>query len=105
MFQRKGYKFTKKKNPQQGIMASILGMIANVSIAFAVYFTFQNKGVAPMQYGTVILLSLIFALVGFVLAIRSCLEKDIYRLFPISGIILNSIALLAGGFILYLGVR
>lgn len=104
MFQRKGYKFTKKKNPQQGIMASILGVIANVSIVLAVYLTYQNKGVALMQYGTVILLSLIFALVGLGLGIRSCLEKDIYRLFPVLGIILNSIALLAGGFILYLGV-
>lgn len=104
MFHKKGYKFTKKKNPQQGIMAFILGVIANVSIALAVYLTYQNKGVAPMQYGTVILLSLIFSLVGVGLGIRSCLEKDIYRLFPVLGIIWNSIALLAGGFILYLGV-
>ncbi|MBQ6788142.1 MAG: hypothetical protein IJO85_10525 [Lachnospiraceae bacterium] len=104
VFQRKGYKFTKKKNPQQGIMASILGVIANASIVLAVYLTYQNKGVAPMQYGTVILLSLIFALVGLGIGIRSCLEKDIYRLFPVLGIILNSVAILAGGFILYLGV-
>lgn len=104
MFQKKGYKFTKKKNPQQGIMASILGVISIASIVLAVYLTFQNKGVAPMQYGSVILLSLIFALVGLGLGIRSCLEKDIYRLFPVLGIILNSIAVLAGGFILYLGV-
>ncbi len=86
-------------------MAAILGVIANVSIALAVYFTFQNKGVALMQYGTVILLSLIFALVGFVLGVRSNMEKDIYRLFPILGIVLNSIALLAGGFILYMGIK
>lgn len=85
-------------------MASILGVISNVSIVLAVYLTYQNKGVAPMQYGTVILLSLIFALVGLGLGIRSNLEKDIYRLFPILGILLNSIAVLASGFILYLGV-
>ena len=85
-------------------MASILGVIANVSIVLAVYLTYQNKGVAPMQYGTVILLSLIFGLIGLVLGIRSCLEKDIYRLFPVLGIIWNGIALLVCGFILYLGV-
>lgn len=105
MFRRKGYKFTKKKNPQQGSASAILGVIANASIALAVYFTFQNKGVAPMQYGTVILLSLIFALVGLVLGIRSNLEKDIYRLFPILGIVLNSMALLESGFILYMGIK
>lgn len=104
MFHRPGYKFTNKKNPQQGIMASILGTIAIVSVGLAVYLTYLNKGVAPMQYGTVILLSLIFAITGLVLGIRACMEKDIYRFFPIWGIILNSITLLAGGFILYLGV-
>ena len=86
-------------------MAAIFGVIANASIVLAVYFTFQNKGVAPMQYGTVILLSLVFAAVGFVLGIRSNLEKDIYRLFPVLGIVLNSMALLAGGFILYIGIK
>ena len=86
-------------------MAAILSVIANASIALAVYFTFQNKGVAPMQYGTVILLSLVFAVVGFVLGIRANLEKDIYRLFPVLGIVLNSMALLAGGFILYIGIK
>lgn len=104
MFHRPGYKFTNKKNPQQGIMASILGTIAMVSVGLAIYLTYLNKGVAPMQYGTVILLSLLFAIVGFVLAIRACMEKDIYRLFPVLGIILNGITILAGGFILYLGV-
>ena len=85
-------------------MASILGTIAMVSVGLAIYLTYLNKGVAPMQYGTVILLSLLFAIVGLVLAIRACMEKDIYRLFPVLGIILNSITILAGGFILYLGV-
>lgn len=104
MFHKKGYKFTKKKNPQQGIMASILGGIAIISVILAVYLTYQNKGIAPMQYGTVILLSLIFSLIGLGLGIRACMEKDIYRLFPVLGIILNSITVLAGGFVLYLGV-
>lgn len=104
MFHRIGYKFTNKKNPQQGIMASILGVISLASVVLAVYLTYQNKGVAPMQYGTVILLSLIFAITGLVLGIRACMEKDIYRFFPVSGIVLNSITVFAGGFILYLGV-
>ena len=104
MFHKIGYKFTNKKNPQQGIMASILGAIAMSSVGLAIYLTYLNKGVAAMQYGTVILLSLIFSIIGLVLGIRSCMEKDIYRLFPVLGIILNSVTVLAGGFILYLGV-
>lgn len=104
MFHKTGYKFTNKKNPQQGIMASILGAIAMISVGFAIYLTYLNKGIAPMQYGTVILLSLIFAIVGLVLGIRACMEKDIYKVFPILGILLNSMTILAGGFILYLGI-
>ena len=101
---RIGYKFTNKKNPQQGIVSAILGAISLVSVILAVYLTFKNKGVAAMQYGTVILLSLIFAITGLVLGVRACLEKDIYRLFPVLGIALNILVVLSGGFILYLGV-
>ncbi len=104
MFHRIGYKFTNKKNPQQGIMASILGAIAIISVGLAVYLTYLNKGAALMQYGTVILLSLIFSVIGLVLGIMACMVKDIYLVFPVLGIILISLYILDGGFILYLGV-
>ncbi len=104
MFHRPGYIFTDKKNPQRGIMSAILGVISVASVCLAVYLTYQNKGVAPAQYGSVILLSLIFAVTGVVLGILAMLEKDIFRIFPVTGIILNSMTIIAGGFILYLGV-
>ncbi len=104
MFHRPGYIFTDKKNPQRGIMSAILGAISVASVCLAVYLTYQNKGVAPAQYGSVILLSLIFAVTGMVLGILAMLEKDIFRIFPVTGIILNSMTIIAGGFILYLGV-
>lgn len=85
-------------------MASILGIISLASIGLAVYLTYQKKGAAPMQYGTVVLLSLVFAVAGLVLGVRACMEKDIYRFFPVLGMILNSLTVAAGGFILYLGV-
>ena len=104
MFHKPGYIFTDKKNPQRGIMSAILGAISVASGCLAVYLTYQNKGVAPVQYGSVILLSLIFAVTGIVLGILAMLEKDIFRIFPVTGIILNSMTIIAGGFILYLGV-
>ena len=61
MFHRPGYIFTDKKNPERGIMSAILGVIACVSVCLAVYLTYQNKGAAPMQYGSVILLSMVFS--------------------------------------------
>lgn len=84
-------------------MSTLLGLIAVVSVAAAVYFTYLAKGAAPMQYGMVILLSLIYSMIGMALGVRSLLEKDIFKLFPITGIVLNVIAAIEGGIILYLG--
>lgn len=101
---RSNYIFTDKKNPRLGIMSAILGLIATISVAAAVGFTCLAGGEAPMQYGVVILLSLIYAVIGVVIGIRALLEKDIFRFFPIMGIVLNVIAVTAGSIILYLGL-
>lgn len=105
IFSRQGYIFTDKKNPRLGIMSTILGLIAVVSVAAAVFFTYRDKGDAPMQYGMVVFLSVVYALTGIVLGIRALLEKDIFRLFPIMGIALNVTAVLECGAILYIGVK
>ncbi len=104
IFGKTGYIFTDKKNPKWGIMSTILGLIATVSISLAVHFTYQNKGTAPMQYGAVVILSMIYAVAGLALGIRSLMEKDIFRIFPVIGILLNALTVIAGGIILYLGV-
>lgn len=104
LFNKSGYIFTDKKNPRLGIMSTILGLIAVVSVVIAVYVTYLDKGVAPMQYGMVIFLSVLYAIIGIVIGIRALLEKDIFRLFPIMGIVLNVIAVLEDGMILYLGL-
>lgn len=100
----RAYIFTNKKNPKWGIMSFILGLIAVVSVCIVVYLTYQNKGAAFMQYGAVILLEIIYSGIGIVLGIRSNMEQDIYRFFPVAGIIFNALGIAAGGFILYLGV-
>ena len=104
IFNKEGYIFTDKKNPSLGIMSTILGLIAVVSVVAAVYFTYLAKGVAPMQYGMVIFLSVLYAVIGIMIGIRALLEKDIFRFFPILGIVFNVLAVLGGGAILYLGL-
>lgn len=104
IFGREGYIFTDKKNPRQGIMSTILGLIAGVSIGLAVHRTYLNKGDALMQYGAVVLLATVYAVAGLVLGIRSLNEKDIFRIFPVIGIFLNILTMIASGIILYLGV-
>lgn len=104
IFGRAGYIFTDKKNPKWGIMSAILGLIAAVSISLAVHLTYLNKGTALMQYGAVVILAMVYAAAGLALGIRSLTEKDIFRIFPVIGILLNSLAVTAGGIIWYLGV-
>lgn len=101
---KNGYIFTDKKNPKWGIMASMLGLIATISLCLAIHFTYLNGGTAPMQYGMVVILAIAYAIAGMVLAIRSLTEKDIFRFFPICGIVFNALAILGGGVILYFGV-
>lgn len=101
---RKGYIFTDKKNPKWGIMSTILGLVAGISICLAIHRTYLNEGTALMQYGAVVLLAIIYAVAGLVLGIRSLMEKDIFRFFPVIGIFLNVLTVIAGGIVLYLGV-
>lgn len=100
-----GYKFTNKKHPLKGSMAFILGVISLASMVLAIYLTFMAHGTAPKQYGTVVLISIIFSITGLVMAIMSLFEQEIYRFFPIGGVVLNSISIILAGFILYLGVN
>lgn len=85
-------------------MSTILGLIAGVSICMAIHKTYLNKGTALMQYGAVVLLSMVYAVIGLVLGIRSLTEEDIFRFFPVIGIFLNILTIITSGIILYLGV-
>ncbi|MDE5697343.1 MAG: hypothetical protein K2I96_08040 [Lachnospiraceae bacterium] len=104
IFGKEGYIFTDKKNPKWGIMSTILGLVAGISICLAIHRTCLNEGTALMQYGAVVLLAMIYAAAGLVLGIRSLMEKDIFRIFPVIGIFLNILAVIASVTILYLGV-
>lgn len=104
LFGRMKYKFTNKKHPMHGLVSSILGVISASSIVIAIHLTVLQKGAALHQYGTVGLLTAIFSLIGFGFGIASLMEKDVYRIFPIIGVILNTLSIGALGMILYAGV-
>lgn len=101
---RRGYMFTDKSNPQRGIMSTILGILSDGAIGLTVFSSFMNQGVMNPRHGMTIIMSLIFGIVGLVLGILSRMEEDKFYFFPVLGMILNTIAILATGFILYAGV-
>lgn len=85
-------------------MSTILGILSVAAIALAVFSSFQIKGQENTRLASVVLLSLIFCITGLIFGILSRFEQDMFYFFSNLGILLNGIAILAVGFILYAGV-
>ncbi len=101
---RDRYMFTDNRHPEKGVMSSILGIISVSALIAAVVFTYNDGGQAQLRYAAAALVAAIFSVEGLVLGIMSRLEKDIFKLFPNLGIVLNTLALAFVIFILVLGL-
>lgn len=99
----KNYIFTNKTFSQKAIMSVILGIIGIASIIVAVAFTYSKGGIATLEYGGVVLLSLIYGFAGLVLAIISKKEPDKYYFISYLGMVLNAIVIAMVSLILYAG--
>lgn len=95
------YVFTDKKHPEKGILSSVLGLISVSTIAYAVYLSYRNGGQAEARYAVAVMICLVYSIAGLVLGILSRMEKDIFRLFPTLGIVLNVLSLIWVGLLLY----
>lgn len=100
---KKGYIFTSKNHPGRGIMATILGILSIITLGVAVYLSYANGGESSARYGTAGLLAVIYMMVGMGLGIWSAMEKDAFKLFPVLGIIVNTMAFGVLSLILYAG--
>lgn len=100
---RKNYKFTNRKHSEQAIMSTILGFISNVSLGIVIYLAYLSGGNIPISYGLTGLLAVIFSVIGLILGVLTAQEKDMFKLFPILGIVLNLIALGVMAFLVQLG--
>ena len=85
-------------------MSAILGILSDGAIGLAVFSAFKAGGAASARLACTVIMALIFSVVGLTLGIMSRLEKDRFYFFPNVGILLNSIAIIAIAFILYVGV-
>lgn len=95
------YVFTDKKHPEKGILSSVLGLISVSTIVYAVYLSYQNGGQAEARYAVAVMICFVYSVAGLVLGILSRMEKDIFRLFPTLGIILNVLSIIWVGLLLY----
>lgn len=86
--------FTDNRHPEKGIMSSILGCISVGALFTAVFLTYKNGGQAQTRYAAAALVAAVFSVVGIILGIMSRFERDIFKLFPNLGIILNSLSII-----------
>ncbi len=99
----KNYIFTNKTFSQKAIMSVVLGVIGIASIIIAIIFTYSNGGLATLEYGGVVLLSMLYGFAGLILAILSKKEPDKYYFLSYLGMVLNGIILVMVSMILYAG--
>ncbi len=100
---RDRYMFTDNRHPEKGVMSSILGCISVGANIAAVVFTYNDGGQAQLRYAAAVMVAACFSVAGIILGIMSRFERDIFKLFPNLGIILNSLSLAFIIFILILG--
>ncbi|MBE5829056.1 MAG: hypothetical protein J6I68_17190 [Butyrivibrio sp.] len=101
---RDRYMFTDNRHPEKGVMSAILGCISVTALIAAVVFTYNDGGQAQLRYAAAAMVAAIFSVAGLVLGIMSRMEKDIFKLFPNLGIVLNSLSIAFIIFILVLGL-
>ena len=97
------YVFSDYRHPEKGIMSAILGCLSVGTFTAAVLFTFRDGGQAQVKYAAAAIVAAIFSVAGLVLGIVSSTEKNIFRLFPNLGIVLNAIGVIFTVLILVLG--
>lgn len=84
-------------------MSSVLGLIADSAIGYAIYSTYKLGGVATQRLGTTGAIILFMATVGLILGYASKNNPDMFHLFSYVGIVLNILAILVVSLILYAG--
>lgn len=103
MLKSKGFIFTNKEHTKAGIMSTILGILASVTLGIAVYQSYLNGGGTSERHTAAALLAVVFMVVGMGLGVWSTIEKEKYKLFTVLGIFANTLAFGMLSLILYAG--
>lgn len=99
----KNFIYTSKDDSTYGVMSCVFGLLSLVTFVLCIYKSYQVKGIGVERLGTSALLAIIFMLVGFGLSIYSLFESNKFKLFGITGIVLNTMSFLCLSAIIYAG--
>lgn len=101
---RDRYMFTDNRHPEKGVMSAILGCLSVITLGLSVFFTYRDGGLAQVKYAAAAMLAAVFSVAGFVLGIQARFERDIFKIFPNIGIILNSLSIIFVIVVLIMGL-
>jgi hypothetical protein len=91
MFRRKkdAFKFSGRKHSIKGMISSILGGLSCIAILTLSYVSSLTAGNGSIIIGVIGMVLFVISIVGFVLGIKACKEKEIYYTTPIIGLVIN----------------
>lgn len=98
------YKFTDKKIPPLSVMGAVLAVISLVTLTALLIISFLTAGQIEMKLGITTLMCLIFSLVSVVFSIRTLIQKNVFHVLAIFGLVVSSVNLLFLMYIYGLGV-
>lgn len=87
-------KFKGRKHSRRGIFSMFLALLSISGFIAAAVMSSNAKGAGGQLLGIMGLLCLLLAVIGFVLAVKSLHEQDIYYFPPVFGAVANGIMLL-----------
>ena len=65
------YSFEEKKDPTDGIVSTIMGILSLVLLIAAVYSSYYMRGNAGIYAGAMGISGILFAFVGFIIGVKS----------------------------------
>lgn len=104
MANRHRFIFTSKKNPPQGIMSTILGVLSICMLVHLVLASFRAQGLISVREGAAMLLAFLFSIAGVVCGLVGKNTRNTFHLFCYIGIALNMIAFALCCVVLYIGM-
>lgn len=94
------FKFSGRSHSVRGFISVILAVISLLSILVSSILSALSHGQGGLILGFVGITAFFVSLVGFVLGIKACQEKEIYYIAPITGMTSNGILVICY-FVLY----
>ncbi len=86
---KESFKFSDKKHSVRGLISLVMGILSCVCLLVLFYISSLSAGNGSLLLGAVGLVMCVLSIVGFIIGVKACKEKEIYYNVPIIGLVLN----------------